>query len=231
MISLRYNLASQVTFPSNQAEVLSCAFSPAVVAATSAGWCTQAWPGTQSWPVAPLVPSVLYGQAQATASNGSGWLLSAWAGRGTWPYGFPTRDLRCQYEMQWAQKPVPAQIAQELAEGQTNLGSNDTTFCGRDFCTSGLYVAIAWMWKAHFTQCVFYLKAQKTLACSVLSPASVSYPFRCQYLVEFPVDNVDPFCQIYCSTVPLFFANNNLGSQYWAERTRILYSQWKKRPF
>jgi hypothetical protein len=231
VISLRYSLASQAIFPTNTSRVLSTTVSPAIVAATSAGWCTQPWPGEASWPMASLVPKLLFGQVETVASEGDGWLLSAWPGRGVWPYTFPSRDLRCQYSAQWEDKPLGAQLTLELSPSQTNLGSNDTTFCGRDFCSSGLFVAEAWMWKSLFCQNVFYLKAQKILYCACLIPSKVNLIFAAQYLLEFPVDNVGPFTQIYCSTEPLFFSNKLLGSQYWAERTRILQCQWKKRPF
>jgi hypothetical protein len=230
-ISLYRSLHSQMVFPSNTARVLPVTFSPAIVASTSNGWCSQPWPGSQSWPMAPMIPKVLLGQALIQSSTGEGWLLSSWPGRGTWPYGRPTASLICQYSMQWAAKDLPSQVAQFLGPSQTNLGSNSTQYCARDFCSSGVFVENAWMFKSHFSQVVFYLQAQKVLRCMVLFPSLIKKTFQAQYYLEFPVDRVGPFTQIYCSTEPLHFQDSPLHCQYWAERARTLACQWKKRPF
>lgn len=231
MISFHSVLACQVTFPQPQELALGMAFSPAIVASTSNGWATQPWPGNNSWPMAPLVPSVLIAQVACVASTGERWLLSAWPGRGAWPFCFPSSSIGCQVRGQSYQLSLPSQIENFLAPGQTNLGSNNTDYCTRDFCTSGVYVEDAWMFKGLFSSAVFYLKAQKEIQAQALIPTRELSHLASQYILFFPVDNVDPFCQIYCSPQPLYFSDKVLRGQYWAERTRIIPFQYKKRPF
>lgn len=231
MLKLYSCLAGQATFPTHDSSVLPVTFAPAIVDSTSNGWATQPWPGVNEWPMASKIPKLVFGQVVTTASDGEDWLHSPWPGRGAWPYSRPRQSLLCQYTVQSNESVFYSQVEQFLAPGQTNYGSNSTEYCARDFCSSGVYVEEGWMFKSLFTQCVFYLKAEKELQAQVLVPTNTSKLLPSQYIVYFPVDNVDPFCQIYISTQPLYFTNSVLRGQFWAERTRIVPCQWKKRPF
>lgn len=231
-ISLYHNLRCQMVFPTvGGARIVPQTIALAIVATSSSGWLTQPWPGTMPWPFSPRIPKLLFGQFLAVASDGQGWLLSKWPGRGAWPYTRASKTLRGQYAMQWAQKTLNASVTMFLNIGQTNLGSNNTKYCGRDYCSSGVYVANAWMFKSLFQQATCALMGQHLVRCSVITPKKVSYALPNQYFIENPVDRVGPFNQIYLSPIELNFNDKLLGGQYWAERSSTMHSQWKKRPF
>lgn len=231
MINFSRGLHGQAVFPTNKEQPLACAFSPVTIGQTSAGWATQPWPGTDSWPVAAQLPTALLAQASCIASDGQGWLESPWPGRGDYPYLFSTKGLYGQYSMQWAQTPIPAQVTQYLYQTQTNLGSNYTRFCERPYCSSGVYESLGWMFKPLYTQVIFGIKASNATNAQVLLPTFVKLKLFSQYYIEFDGETIKPPTQIYCSTVPLFFTDNALHAQCIVEEKKTLSCQWKKRPF